>query len=133
MVTNYRYCCTRVLPAVYQDVLSEWENICKMVAKLNEVIDVTNKQEQQFDDVYQIAQDLQNQVTEFIAKYEDFLNTGALPTIMEALEKFVKQIFFGLTDDGYFCAYIPDSWDDITFFTESNFGNPNYGRLQLWY
>lgn len=104
-----------------------------MIAKLNEVIDVTNKQEQQFDEIYQIAQNLQNQVTEFIAKYEDFLNTGAIPAIMESLEKFVKQVFFGLTDDGYFCAYIPDSWDDITFFTESNFANPDYGRLQLWY
>lgn len=29
----------------------------------------------------------------------------------------VKMVFFGLTDDGYFVAYIPDSWSDIIFNT----------------
>lgn len=29
----------------------------------------------------------------------------------------IKAVFFGLTDDGHFVAYIPDSWEDITFNT----------------
>lgn len=42
-----------------------------------------------------------------------------------------KQVFFGLTDDGYFCAYVPDSWADIEFDTGAIYGTPEYGRLIL--
>lgn len=29
----------------------------------------------------------------------------------------IKTVWFGLTDDGYFVAYIPASWQDVTFRT----------------
>lgn len=44
-----------------------------------------------------------------------------------------KMVFFGLTDDGYFCAYIPDSWSDIEFDTGMQYGRFDYGRLILRY
>ncbi len=33
------------------------------------------------------------------------------------VSRVVKYVFFGLTDDGHFCAHIPCSWDFITFDT----------------
>lgn len=42
-----------------------------------------------------------------------------------------KQVFFGLTPDGYFCAYVPDGWSDVTFDTGAVYGTPEYGRLIL--
>ena len=42
-------------------------------------------------------------------------------------------VFFGLTSDGYFCAYIPDAWSDIEFDTGAVFGRFDYGRLILRY
>ena len=48
-----------------------------------------------------------------------------------------KMVFFGLTDSGYFVAYIPDGWDDITFFTTGYditlALQPEYGHLVLAY
>lgn len=48
-----------------------------------------------------------------------------------------KMVFFGLTDSGYFVAYIPESWDDITFLTTGWDYNtdlmPEYGHLVLAY
>lgn len=29
----------------------------------------------------------------------------------------IHTVFFGILDDGHFCAWIPDSWNDITFNT----------------
>ena len=43
----------------------------------------------------------------------------------------IKQVYFGLTSDGYFCAYVPDSWSDITFDTGATYGTETYGRLIL--
>lgn len=49
----------------------------------------------------------------------------------------VKNVFFGLTDSGYFVAYIPDSWSDIIFNTTGYDINialqPEYGHLVLSY
>jgi len=48
-------------------------------------------------------------------------------------ELMCKQVFFALNDDGYFVAYVPDSWADITFYTEGDTASSDYGKLQLWY
>lgn len=49
----------------------------------------------------------------------------------------MKMVFFGLTDSGYFVAYIPESWDDIQFFTTGwDFNTdlmPEFGHLVLGY
>ena len=44
----------------------------------------------------------------------------------------VKFVFFGLTLDGYFCAYIPENWDEINFDTIMTPGD-DYGRLCILY
>lgn len=48
-----------------------------------------------------------------------------------------KMVFFGLTDSGYFVAYIPESWDDIDFKTTGwdimLAIQPEYGHLVLEY
>ena len=36
-----------------------------------------------------------------------------------------------LEENGYFCAYIPSSWSDITFDTGAVYGKYDYGRLIL--
>lgn len=49
----------------------------------------------------------------------------------------IKMVFFGLTDSGYFIAYIPESWKDIQFSTseydDSTPLQPDYGHLILSY
>lgn len=48
----------------------------------------------------------------------------------------IKMVFFGLTDNGYFVAYIPDSWDEIKFSTsglDTDIPGIAYGHLILSY
>lgn len=74
----------------------------------------------------------------------DALKRGKFPPEMEAaLRKWcvenvnnilmdtIKQVWFGLTQTGYFVAYIPESWDDISFYTVDDYDDPNYGHLVL--
>ena len=51
---------------------------------------------------------------------------------IDLIGEMVKMVFFGLTDDGYFVAYIPDTWDSIEFNTIVAPGE-NYGRLVIEY
>lgn len=50
-----------------------------------------------------------------------------------AVENVRAMVFFGLTSDGHFCAYIPGSWADIEFDTGAVYGTSQYGRLLLRY
>ena len=47
------------------------------------------------------------------------------------IETAIRQVYFGLTLDGHFVAYIPESWSDIVFDTGAVYGTPEYGRLIL--
>lgn len=55
---------------------------------------------------------------------------------IELIGEMIKAVFFGLTQDGYFVAYIPDSWQEIQFGTSGLDDFPagvDYGHLTLSY
>ena len=55
---------------------------------------------------------------------------------IDLVGELVKMIFFEITDDGYFVAYIPESWNDITFATtgfDVVISGYDYGHLVLKY
>lgn len=42
-INNIPYCrCQKILPLVYDDSLSYYENLCKLTSKMNEIIDDIN-------------------------------------------------------------------------------------------
>lgn len=74
-----------------------------------------------------------NFTPEMIARIIDIVQRDIIGLIGEM----VKFVFFGLTDDGFFVAYIPEPWDSIIFNT-SNYDIflsdvPEFGRLILSY
>lgn len=60
-----------------------------------------------------------------------------LSTHGEVIAALIKNVWFGLTNSGYFVAYIPESWHDITFKTTGLDIDlelmPDYGHLVLQY
>ena len=55
---------------------------------------------------------------------------------LDLVGELVKMVFFGITSDGYFVAYIPESWEDIIFGTTGLDDFPagiDYGHLTLSY
>lgn len=92
---------------------------------------------------------LHEQEYEQLKQYYDDLVSGNLnPAIIAAINKWcsehivdlvgelVHSVFFGITDEGYFVAYIPESWSDIVFGTTGLDDFPagiDYGHLTLTY
>ena len=67
---------------------------------------------------------------EFVRHLTDWISAHGVEIIM----KLIKMVFFGITDDGYFVAYVPESWDDIIFGTSGldDFpANTDFGHLTL--
>lgn len=45
----------------------------------------------------------------------------------------VKYVQFGLSDDGHFVAYIPQTWDFLNFTTITDTASDLYGHLVMYY
>lgn len=132
-IDKVKFWCYKVLPLVYDDSLSYYELLCKVVSKLNELIEKYAS----FDDVVaeiQTAIDaLQKQIDEFDTTYIEKL----------IKDKLANMIYVWISDAGYFIYYIPESWNDVSFNTtgldisneelanNGHIANYEYGRLVL--
>ena len=132
-IDKVKFWCYKVLPLVYDDSLSYYELLCKVVSKLNELIEKYAS----FDDVVaevQTAIDaLQKQIDEFDTTYIEKL----------IKDKLANMIYVWISDAGYFIYYIPESWNDVSFNTtgldisneelanNGHVANYEYGRLVL--
>ena len=113
-------------------------NLSWVVARIKILMDQVKNLEDwraQHEDEYQELKDLYDAVMSgnfppsIVAAFEDWMGKNAI----ELVGKLVKHVYFGLTNDGYFCAFIPENWSDITFDTIDTWGDPLYGHLMLMY
>ena len=88
----------------------------------------------------------EEEYNELKALYDAIMNGNFPPSIVEAFNKWARinmpglikamitTVWFGITDDGYFVAYVPESWQDIIFNTtglDINIAGYSYGHLVL--
>jgi len=98
------------------------------------------------EDMQQWRIDHEAEYNQLKALYDALMSGTFPPEIVTALNKWfdangrdlvgelVKMVFFGITDDGYFVAYIPEYWDDIIFNTtgyDINLPDFDFGHLVL--
>lgn len=124
---HFRFWCQKVLPLVYDDSLSYYEVLCKVVHYINQLID----QDKIFaDEITQLQQDLAT-----VQKWIDNYDTSFAEKIIK--DFLATMIFVEITDSGYIVYNIPGNWDSITFNTTGLDITvplqPEYGHLVLSY
>lgn len=126
------------IPSMYWNVISPEQRIkrmCKEICKLSSYASYLGLE----------LSDAQSEIEELKRAYDEFESGGFIDTYLDKIEEWInenmerlfaeaaKMVFFGLTLDGHFVAYIPESWSDIDFDTGMVYGSPEYGRLILRY
>ena len=128
-LTQFRFWCQKVLPLVYDNSLSYYEVLCKLTEHINGMVEGV---EIAIESVQNLADDVEE-----IEKELEKISEGNFEFIYQIVANAIKNVFFGLTMNGYFVAYIPESWDDITFETTGWDvdipSQPEYGHLVLSY
>lgn len=123
----FKFWCQSVLPLVYDDSLSYYEVLCKVVEYINSLIETDREI---FDDIEELRDDLK-----VVQDWIDNYNTEFAEKIIE--EHLATMIFVEISDSGYIVYNIPESWESITFnTTELDIfidDVPEYGRLVLSY
>lgn len=125
-----------VIPEVFGEAIS-YED--KIIALLKWMQSRHYIDKDQYDELASQIEQLRGEFDQFKASgfedyYEQLLKHWIDTNFAEILTEGIKSVvFFGLTLDGYFTAYIPESWSDIIFDTGAVYGSEGYGRLILSY
>ena len=114
-----------------REILKYVRNLVKAVTKIDGWIE---KHEKEYEELKEICNNLNNGTLTPALKnsLKIWINNNLETLIADA----IKMVFFGITDDGYVVAYIPDSWNDITFGTSGLDDYPenvDFGHLTLSY
>lgn len=140
---QFYFWCQKVLPLVYDNSLSYYEVLCKVTDYLNKVIENQNYLNSMLSPFGEEFQELKEQIEfveaelekvkngDYVSLYIDSLANWIDNNLQELVGRVVKYVMFGLTNDGYFCAYIPFSWQFLSFDTVVNTDDPMYGHLIL--
>ena len=121
----------------FSDYNLDWciKTVKELTPRVAELEAWRNEHESEYQELKRFYDDIMNGVfpSSMINALKEWLARNAFDIIGEM----VKMVFFGLTDSGYFVAYIPESWKDITFKTsEYDVNIPlfgEYGHLVLYY
>lgn len=129
---------TPEIPKLYWDVKSQEQRYFAICKDLHKIICYLDCLSDHVNIDHKEIEELRKLLDDFID--HGFKDTFAALIIQwldehqkEVWEHLGKMVFFGLTMDGYFTAYVPNSWSDIVFDTGAIYGTYEYGRLILCY
>ena len=122
----------------FHDMNTDWilKTVKEMVQKVNEFAEtlepIPGEIEQLQTDLANLEKTLQDVIDgKYVANLIPALSEWIDNNLQQLLQRMVKYVFFGISQDGYFCAYIPKSWQFITFDTVMDSTSPLYGHLIL--
>lgn len=123
---RFRFWCYKVLPLAYDDSLSYYEVLCKVVDYINKLIEQDVVFGEEIEELKKELSVVQNWISNFDTSYAEEIIASAIATM----------IFVEINKDGYIVYYIPENWDDIKFNTtglDIVIPNTEYGQLVLSY
>ena len=125
-MTRFKFWCQKVLPLVYDDSLSYYEVLCKVVDYINNLINEDKLIEENITELQSELDEVQRWINEFDTSYAEEVISNYLATM----------IFVEINDEGYIVYYIPEHWDEINFNTtgyDISIEGIDYGHLVLSY
>ncbi len=113
-------------PSYYDDLARKQGLIKELAQKIWEYDQILAKKLKEVEETMQRYADiLDGKIEDFdeiiLSKTQKWLDENMEDILTQA----VQLVWFGLTDDGYFMAVIPENWSDVTFDTNAE------GQLML--
>ena len=123
----FKMWCYKVLPLVYDESLSYYEILCKVVKYINNLIDQDKIIGNELNDLKKELDAVNKWIDDFDTSYIEKIVSQYLSTM----------IFVEISNSGYIIYNIPENWESITFNTTgldiTLDLQPEYGHLVLSY
>ena len=128
---------TPTLPNLYWDVDSHEERIKRICLELKKLLGYVDYLGDNVNLDHKTIEELQRAFQSFIdghydEYYEKVISDWVKENMPEIIGQAVHMVFFGLTEDGYFCAYIPEEWAFV-FDTDMDYSSDTYGHIIIDY
>ena len=127
-----------VIPKLYWDVYSaeqRMKQLCMNFDKVEHYLDYMAELMNQWN--IEFTDEMNEQLTALWntvnGDFEKDFNKWFNENIESYMKKATSMVYFGINLEGYFVAYVPESWSDIIFDTGMVYGLDTYGRLILRY
>lgn len=128
---------TPTVPQEYLNSISPQQAIKQLFCELHKLICYSDNLADNINSDHEIIKSLEDAFDRFVdGEFDDYYRgviakwiADNMPSIIAAA---VHMVFFGLTEDGYFCAYIPEEWAFV-FDTDMDYSSDNYGRIIIDY
>lgn len=104
---TFKFWCMKILPLVYDDSLSYYEVLCKVVDYINQLIENDKIIYSELESLKNDLKEVQNWIDNFDTSYAEQIIKNYIASM----------IFVEITDGGYIVYNIPREWDRITFNT----------------
>lgn len=121
----------------FSDYNLDWiiRRVKEYIAKVDSLEDWKDETQAVIDAINRLVKDINN--GDFPDEMKKAITDFIKNNFYDIVGEMIKMVFFGLTDSGYFVAYIPESWEDIKFSTseydDSTPLQPEFGHLILSY
>ena len=130
VMKDLRFWCYKVLPLVYDDSLSYYEVLCKVVKYINDLIAQDKVLAGEIESADKAIKEAQDLIKKWQSEGDRWFNEWAQGHL-------ANMIMVGITDAGYIVYDIPRMWEQIVFNTTGLDINldlqPEYGHLVLSY
>jgi len=131
MAFNFEY--PYVDPTQYN---ADWllKKMKDLLARMDSMDEWRAEYEEAYEDYKKLVEDVE--AGTFPPSIVNAFNKWMSENALDLVGEMVKMVFFGITDDGYFVAYLPENWDDITFNTSGYdiaLAGYDFGHLVLSY
>lgn len=129
---------TPALPEFYWNVYSAEQRIKHLCYELHKLVEYSNYLGVNINLDHETIDKLQQDFEKFKESgFDDYYKEQVARWIDENFNTIMSglvghMLFFGLTEDGYFTAYIPEMWA-IAFDTDIDYDSENYGCLEIKY
>ena len=129
---------TPVIPKLYWNVKSQEQRMLALCDLVDKIICYEDYLSTELGITKEDIDELKAEFEAFKEHgFDEYYEQQVIAWINEHMEAIISasihMTFFGLTDDGYFCTYIPESWHEIVFDTVADYSSDNYGCLVLKY
>lgn len=118
--------CYKVLPLVYDDSLSYYEQLCKIYKYLD---DIVNGDTSVINEIEELKKEL--------AEVKEWIDNFDTSYIEEVVKNYLAtMIFVEITNSGYIVYHIPSSWNELEFKTtglDVIINDVDYGHLVILY
>ena len=104
---TFKFWCMKILPLVYDDSLSYYEVLCKVVDYINQLIENDKIIYSELESLKNDLKEVQNWIDNFDTSYAEQIIKNYIASM----------IFVEITDAGYVVYNIPGEWNRITFNT----------------